>query len=148
VIGGLRSMKALKTAGWYFYATLVTILTLGVFIRFHLITVRKRTLGVRGRSSRLYSRPAGRRVPDREHVARQEAVPCQSHSLRTDRAAESKAGVQWRQKRRAQNLADQNRSEIHQQASQSVTESQAARHENRDYTLIPTDERLFLTAHF
>ena len=40
-------MKALKTAGWYFYASLVSILTLGLFIRFHLITVRKRTLGVR-----------------------------------------------------------------------------------------------------
>ena len=33
------------TTAWYLYATLATILTLGLFIRFHLITVRKRTLG-------------------------------------------------------------------------------------------------------
>lgn len=35
----------LKKIGWYAYAALATILTLGVFPRFHLITVRKRTLG-------------------------------------------------------------------------------------------------------
>jgi len=38
-------MKVLKAIGWYFYAVLVTILTLGGFLRFHLITVRRRTLG-------------------------------------------------------------------------------------------------------
>lgn len=34
-----------KTIGWYAYATLVTALTLGGFLRFHLVTVRRRTLG-------------------------------------------------------------------------------------------------------
>jgi hypothetical protein len=36
----------LKLAAWYgLYAPLMTIITLGGFIRFHLITVRERTLG-------------------------------------------------------------------------------------------------------
>jgi len=39
------AVKALKTIAWYLYALLATALTLGGFIRFHLITVRKRTLG-------------------------------------------------------------------------------------------------------
>jgi hypothetical protein len=38
-------MSVLKQIGWYTYAVLITVLTLGVFLRFHLITVRKRTLG-------------------------------------------------------------------------------------------------------
>lgn len=38
-------MNILKQTGWWIYATLATILTLGLFARFHLITVRKRNLG-------------------------------------------------------------------------------------------------------
>jgi hypothetical protein len=38
-------MNTLKAIGWYLYAVLATILTLGIFIRFHLVTVRERTLG-------------------------------------------------------------------------------------------------------
>lgn len=38
-------MKILKTSLWYLYAVLATILTLGAFIRFHLVTVRMRSLG-------------------------------------------------------------------------------------------------------
>lgn len=37
--------QLLKAAGWWAYAVLVAVLTLGLFIRFHLVTVRKRTLG-------------------------------------------------------------------------------------------------------
>lgn len=41
-------MNALKAIAWYTYAVLATVLTIGLFIRFHLITVRKRELsGVR-----------------------------------------------------------------------------------------------------
>ena len=38
-------MNILKQIGWWTYAVLMSILTLGIFIRFHLVTVRKRTLG-------------------------------------------------------------------------------------------------------
>lgn len=42
-------MKALKTVGYYLLAALLTVLTLGTYVRFHLVTVRKRKLGgVRG----------------------------------------------------------------------------------------------------
>lgn len=39
------AVKILKTVAWYLYALMATVLTLGGFIRFHLITVRMRTLG-------------------------------------------------------------------------------------------------------
>src|ERR1700749_400158 len=38
-------MQVLKKVGWYLYAVLATVLTLGVFIRFHLVTVRMNRLG-------------------------------------------------------------------------------------------------------
>ena len=38
-------MQVLKQVGWYLYAVLATVLTLGVFIRFHLVTVRMNQLG-------------------------------------------------------------------------------------------------------
>ncbi len=38
-------MNILKQAGWYTYAALATILSMGIYPRFHLITVRKRTMG-------------------------------------------------------------------------------------------------------
>lgn len=38
-------MAILKQIGWYTYAALATILTFGVFLRFHLVTVRMRSLG-------------------------------------------------------------------------------------------------------
>lgn len=38
-------MKILTVTLWYLYAALVTVLTLGTFIRFHLVTVRIRKNG-------------------------------------------------------------------------------------------------------
>src|ERR1700744_3435596 len=40
-----KTSKIVKATLWYAYATVATIVTMGVFARFHLITVRKRTLG-------------------------------------------------------------------------------------------------------
>jgi hypothetical protein len=38
-------MTILKQTGWYAYAALATILTIGGFLRFHLVTVRIRKIG-------------------------------------------------------------------------------------------------------
>lgn len=38
-------MLVLKQIGWWVYAVLMTILTLGVFVRFHLVTKQLRELG-------------------------------------------------------------------------------------------------------
>ena len=40
-------MEVLRKIGWWSYAVLATILTLGVFPRFHWVTVQKRTAGMR-----------------------------------------------------------------------------------------------------
>jgi hypothetical protein len=39
------TVKILKTTGWYIYAAILTILTIGMFPRFHLVTRRLHGLG-------------------------------------------------------------------------------------------------------
>jgi hypothetical protein len=39
------AVRVLATSAWYLYALLVTVLTLGIFPRFHLVTVRRRSMG-------------------------------------------------------------------------------------------------------
>lgn len=38
-------MFILQKTGWYLYAALITVLTLGIYPRFHLITIRKTIIG-------------------------------------------------------------------------------------------------------